>query len=101
MAPPSSPAPSPSKRPRLNDESAARDERGGPSPVGPPPVPHYLSAPYPNMGYPFSIPPSMPMNASAVPPVTSAPGSASAPSAAGNQPVVVLSSQYEPLSDSD
>ena len=101
MAPPSSPAPSPSKRPRLNDEGPGKDERGGPSPVGPPPLPHYLSAPYPNMGYPFSIPPSMPLNASAVPPVTSAPGSAGGPSSAGNQPVVVLSSQYEPLSDSD
>lgn len=93
MAPPSSPArrgispaPSPNKRPRMNE-----DERGGPSPV----IPHYMSAPYPTMGYPYSIPPNIPMS-SAPAAVTSASTSSS-----GNQPVVLLSSQYEPLSDED
>ena len=93
MAPPSSPArrgispaPSPNKRPRMNE-----DERGGPSPV----VPHYLSAPYPTMGYPYSIPPNVPMS-SAPTVATSA-----STSSAGNQPVVLLSAQYEPLSDED
>lgn len=95
MAPPSSPArrgispaPSPNKRPRMNE-----DERGGPSPV----VPHYLSvAPYPTMGYPYSIPPNVPMSSAGPTVATSA-----STSSAGNQPVVLLSSQYEPLSDED
>lgn len=93
MAPPSSPArrgispaPSPNKRPRMNE-----DERGGPSPV----IPHYMSTPYPSMGYSYSMPPNVPMS-SAPTAATSASTSSS-----GNQPVVLLSSQYEPLSDED
>ena len=99
MAPPNSPArargvspaPSPNKRPRMNPDG---EERGGPSPSSAPqPPPHYLSAPYPTMGYPF-LPPNIPISSSA---------SATAPtsSSTGNQPVVVMSSQYEPLSDED
>lgn len=99
MAPPSSPAgrrgispaPSPNKRPRMNE-----DERGGPSPV----VPHYISTPYPSMGYPYSIPSNMPMSSSAPTAVTSASTSSTGNQTTG-QPVVLLSSQYEPLSDED
>lgn len=93
MAPPSSPArrgispaPSPNKRPRINE-----DERGGPSPV----IPHYMSTPYPTMGYPYSIPPNVPMSSAPTAPTSSSTGSTA------NQPVVLLSSQYEPLSDED
>ena len=117
MAPPSSPArrclspaPSPNKRPRLNadgggegdqqqppqppppasSQAQQQQQRGGPSPV----VPHYLSgAPYPTMGYPYSIPPNVPItNASSV--------AGTAPTG-HQQSVVVLSSQYEALSDDD
>jgi nuclear receptor co-repressor 1 len=99
MAPPSSPAgrrgispaPSPNKRPRMNE-----DERGGPSPV----VPHYISTPYPSMGYPYSIQPNVPMSSSAPTAVTSASTSSTGNQTTG-QPVVLLSSQYEPLSDED
>lgn len=98
MAPPSSPArrgispaPSPNKRPRMNE-----DERGGPSPV----VPHYMSTPYPSMGYPYTIPSNVPMSSSAPTAVTSASASSTGNQTTG-QPVVLLSSQYEVLSDED
>lgn len=103
MAPPSSPAgrrgpspaPSPNKRPRLEGDGdqqppqQQQQQRGGPSPV----VPHYLSSgvPYPTMGYPYTIPPNIP--------ISSAGGSG--PTGGHQQPVVVLSSQYEALSDED
>ena len=95
MAPPSSPAgrrggvspaPSPNKRTRLSTDPD--QDRGGPSPV----VSQYPH--YPAMNYPFSIPPNVPIS-------TSTTTSNSSTSSAGNQPVVVLSSQYEPLSDED
>merc|ERR1712127_126729 len=95
MAPPSSPAgrrggvspaPSPSKRTRLSTDPD--QDRGGPSPV----VAQYPH--YPAMSYPFSIPANVPIS-------TSTTTSDSSTSSAGNQPVVVLSSQYEPLSDED
>ena len=107
MAPPSSPArrgispaPSPSKRSRLNAD--VDQDRGGPSPV----VPQYLSAPYPAMNYPFSMPPNVPISSNAAANAVAAAAAAAAATStssisAGNQPVVVLSSQYEALSDED
>lgn len=78
-----SPAPSPNKRPRMNEA----DERGGPSPM----VTHFLSA-YPTMSFSYPMPPNVPMSsASAGPPTSSA----------SNQPHVVMAPQYEPLSEDE
>lgn len=126
MAPPSSPArrclspaPSPNKRPRLADgqddqpgqpsaqpppppttQQQQQQQRGGPSPV----VPHFLSgASYPTMAYPYTIPPNVPITSSGGSSVGGGGvgGSSVGPPGNHQQSVVVLSSQYEPLSDED
>ena len=76
-----SPAPSPNKRPRMNES----DERGGPSPM----VTHFLSA-YPTLSFPYSMPPNVPMSTAPTP-----------TSSASNQPHVVMAPQYEPLSEDE